>query len=51
MIREAKSLDGRKNTHKVLMSILVSYIVILIVSVGCWIVMMKWIRAEMEEQE
>ena len=50
MIREAKSLDGRKNTHKVLMSILVSYIVILIVSVGCWIVMMKWIRAEMEEQ-
>lgn len=50
MIREAKSLDGRKNTHKVLMSILVSYIVILIVSVGGWIVMMKWIRAEMEEQ-
>ena len=43
-------MDGRKNTHKVLMSILVSYIVILIVSVGCWIVMMKWIRAEMEEQ-
>lgn len=43
-------MEGKKNTQKVLISILVSYIVILIVSVGSWIVMMKWVRTEMEDQ-